>query len=174
MVRGHYRSETETAIEEYLNASQGGDTHDRLNRIEDRIDDLADAVDTLLRVVEGKKKEIPSEDSGTSTVTADGGAKGVVARREQAVADALRKRHSTMFSETDLVKLIEQEAGVASDDSIEQYKDRLCERFNFPYINPPSGVTLYFWNEDDRDEYYDRTWGDDKHDDPWEPLTGES
>lgn len=41
-VRGHLSSEFERAIREYINASEGGDTHDRLRRIEKRLDDLAE------------------------------------------------------------------------------------------------------------------------------------
>lgn len=54
---GHYRSELESAIEEWLNASEGGDTHDRLTRIEN---DLSEIKDAVMDREPKKKKEIPS------------------------------------------------------------------------------------------------------------------
>jgi len=43
-VRGNYSSELENAIEAYLDASQGGDTNDRLTRMESQLETIREAV----------------------------------------------------------------------------------------------------------------------------------
>lgn len=45
-VRGHLSHELETAIREYMRASEGGDTHDELTRIRSRLDEIEAAVQT--------------------------------------------------------------------------------------------------------------------------------
>jgi len=39
-IHGHLRSEVEQAFREYINASEGGDTHDRLKRIEGKLEEV--------------------------------------------------------------------------------------------------------------------------------------
>lgn len=60
-VRGHYRSEVETALREYLRAEEGGDTHDRLQRIEEDVADIKDALSD-----EGRKKKKQTSRSHTT------------------------------------------------------------------------------------------------------------
>lgn len=58
VVKGHMKSELETALREYINASQGGDTHDRLRRMENTLETIEASV-----VEQDKKKK----DSGVSS-----------------------------------------------------------------------------------------------------------
>lgn len=51
-VRGHLASEVENALQEYINASEGGDTHDRLTTIEQELRDVR----TLLEEQDENKK----------------------------------------------------------------------------------------------------------------------
>lgn len=44
-VRGHLKSELETALREYLDASDGGDTNDRLRRIENKLELIQTVID---------------------------------------------------------------------------------------------------------------------------------
>jgi len=43
-VKGHLKTELHNALREYINAAQGGDTHDRLMQIEHRLEDIEGAV----------------------------------------------------------------------------------------------------------------------------------
>jgi hypothetical protein len=53
-IKGHLGHELENALREYLNASKGGDTHDRLRRIENNLD-------TVLDELEGAESETDSD-----------------------------------------------------------------------------------------------------------------
>lgn len=46
-VRGQLKPELEAALREYLDAADGGDTNDRLTRIEDKVDDLGARLDQI-------------------------------------------------------------------------------------------------------------------------------
>jgi len=111
VVRGHLKHELENAIKEYINASEGGDTHDRLRRIENRLDDVADVVES-----ERKKKK----DSDVSeTVKNRLGQIETQIQREIGDAD---KAHVSVVN-----KAIEDNAG-SSRPTLDRYKEMLEQR----------------------------------------------
>lgn len=108
-VRGHYSSELETALREYLNASDGGDTHDRLTQIEQDLDEIKAAVSDS----ESKKQKQRST----------GGR----------IDDRLRKIIETIRNESDgapkvhesVVEMAIREHAGGSDPTMKQYKTLL-------------------------------------------------
>lgn len=85
-VRGHYKKQVENALHEYINAYQGGDTHDRLTRIENEVNDIKTMLsereleggnDSISNTTEQRISEIMTdiqdhaEDIGSKRVTED-------------------------------------------------------------------------------------------------------
>jgi len=126
-LRGNYSSELEAALEAYLDGSQGGDTNDRLARIEEQLD----RVEGHLVEKEGKKKK---ESSDTSSTT----------------ESRLRKITNTIADETAnspkvhtqvVEKAIRAHAG-SSDPTIRRYKELLQQ--DNQLFSHPTKDTLYF------------------------------
>jgi len=115
-VRGHLRHELETAIREYINASQGGDTHDRLRRLENNVDEIAEQVGTLVDDSERKK----NKDSGVSE-TVQNRLDAIESQIEREIGDAKRAHVSVVN------KAIEDNAG-SSRPTLERYKEMLEQR----------------------------------------------
>jgi hypothetical protein len=123
-VRGHLSHELENALREYLNASQGGDTHDRLRRIENQLDSLAEQVD-------GEESESDS----------DGERDSVSNRTEQRIADIMSdiqdksdKYGSKRLPESEIEAAIERNAGT-SYKTIKRYK-RLLQNQREIFAHP--------------------------------------
>ena len=107
-IHGHLRAEVERAFREYINASEGGDTHDRLKRIEGKLEE----VHTDLRDSEQNKKG-----SGVSQTT------------EQRVADIEQQINEETGGSPkvheEVVELAIRENAGSSDPTIRRYKELL-------------------------------------------------
>lgn len=129
-VRGHLSSEVESALREYINASRGGDTHDRLRRMEDQLDEIAAAV------------------ADDSTNDSDGGTDSVsktTERRIDEIMSDVRDRAEELGTprvrEDDIEAAIERNAGT-SYKTIQRYKKLLQnQREIFPH---PNNDEVYF------------------------------
>ena len=110
-VRGHYSSELETALEEYLNASEGGDTHDRLTQIERDLEEIK----THLCENEPKKQKAKS-----------GGSR--IDKRLQQIVETIRNESdgAPKVHESVVEMAIREHAGV-SKPTLKQYKELLQE-----------------------------------------------
>ena len=64
-IRGHLKTEVNNALRSYIEGSKGGDLTDRVRRLEDNVEDIADGVGTLLEDEERKNKK----DSTVSATT---------------------------------------------------------------------------------------------------------
>lgn len=115
-VRGHLRTELENAIRSYLEASKGGDINDRLQRIENQMEELGEGVDTLLDDSERKK----NKDSGVSS-TVKNRLKSIRDEIEREAGDA-DKVHVSVIN-----KAIENHAGT-SRPTLDRYKEMLEQR----------------------------------------------
>jgi len=124
-IRGHYGSELEKAIKAYLDASHGGDTTDRLARIESELETIRGAV---VESKEKKKKE----------------SRGSVTDRR------LNKIRETIIDETanspkaheQVVEMAIREHAGSSAPTLRQYKQMLRqEKVLFPH---PTKDSLYF------------------------------
>jgi len=129
-VRGHLSSELESAIREYLNASKGGDTHDRLRRIENRLDEIAE--------------QAPAQSEQESDRGNDSVSKTTENRINEIMAD-IRDRADELGTnrvrEHDVEAAIERNAGHAHK-TIQRYKELLQnQRELFPH---PVSDDVYF------------------------------
>jgi len=131
-VRGHLREQVETALREYLQASKGGDIHDRLNRIEGRLDNLATALDNL-----------DDSDGGTDSVS-----KTTEDRIDAIMAD-IRERADELGAsrvrEDDVEAAIERNAG-SSYKTIRRYEKLLQNQREL--FGHPDKEDVYFVNSD--------------------------
>jgi hypothetical protein len=126
-VRGHLRSELETALREYMAAYEGGDTVDRLRRIEDRLDEVADAVAES------------DSDGGTDSVS-----KTTENRIADIMADVQRRADeldTNRVRESDVEASIERNAGT-SYKTIQRYK-RLLQNQRELFPDPLSDDVFY-------------------------------
>jgi len=110
-VRGHLKTEVETALREYINASEGGDTHDRLVRIESDIQTIAQSLSEM----QSKEK---NSDVGST-----------VEKRADEIEEIIREEtgKSPVVGESVVEMAIKRVAG-HSDPTLKQYKDLLRER----------------------------------------------
>lgn len=107
-VRGHLKSELETALREYINASDGGDTHDRLRRMENKLEDI----DARLSEQREKKK-----DSGVSSR---------VENKLRDVRDQIeRETDGSPKVHDEVVELAIRENAGSSDPTLRKYKNLL-------------------------------------------------
>jgi len=111
VVRGHLKHELENAIKEYINASEGGDTHDRLRRLENQIEDIH-------QFVESDRKK--NKDSGVSE-TVKNRLQSIESQIQREIGDA-DKAHVSVVN-----KAIEDNAG-SSRPTLERYKEMLEQR----------------------------------------------
>lgn len=110
-IRGHLSAELERAIREYINASQGGDTHDRLTRIESTLEDIRATLSDA-----GQEKE--DSDVGST----------VEKRTDKIDAELDELTGEDVKVADEIVELaIEKHAG-DSDPTLRKYKQRLQER----------------------------------------------
>lgn len=124
-VNGHLRSELEAALREYINASEGGDTHDRLRNIEHRLDDLADAI-----VEADKKKKDESVSSRTE-------------KRLSKILEQINEEtgHSPKVHEEVVELAIRDNAG-SSEPTIRRYKKLLQQ--DRELFEHPQNDRMYF------------------------------
>jgi hypothetical protein len=126
VVRGHLKHEVEAALREYMNASDGGDTHDRLTRIESELESIRDT----LEASEEKKK-----DSGVSPT----------------VENRLQKIRETINSEAEgapkvheqVVEMAIRENAGSSDPTMRRYKE-LLQQDGVVYQDPRPNQSYYF------------------------------
>jgi len=131
IVRGHLRHELENAIREYINASEGGDTHDGLRRLENNMEHVTRQVDTL--VDDSKKKK--NKDSGVSQ-TVKNRLADIESQIQREIGDA-DKAHVSVVN-----KAIEDNAG-SSRPTLERYKEMLEQRH-----------IAHEWPSDDSDTWW--------------------
>lgn len=143
-VKGHVGTELERAIREYINASKGGDTHDRLRRIEQRLDELAE------NQASGSEQ---SSDGRTDSVSK------TTENRISEIMDDIRDRADELDTkrvrESDVEAAIERNAGT-SYKTIQRYKSLLQnqkEMFPHPmnegvyFVNPQSFIAFVEQND---------------------------
>ena len=120
-VHGNLSHELETAIREYLNVERGGDLHDRLNRIEDKLDAVAKGDTT--------DGDGGSERDSVSTTTEK--------RIDKIMADIKQRADeldSPRVREQDVEAAIERNAGTAYK-TIQRYK-RLLQNQREIFTHP--------------------------------------
>lgn len=132
---GHYRTELENALEAYLDASKGGDTDDRLRRIENAVEDLADTMVELSDDESGKTKT--HETVGTESKNKLERIKERIGRE---AADA-KSVHESVVN-----RAIEDVAG-GSDPTMRKYKRMLKERHH-AFENPHPEQKTWFVDEE--------------------------
>lgn len=129
-VKGYLGQELENAIQEYIDASHGGDTHDRLTQIEQ---DIAEIRATL------SEREEKNKDSGLGSVTEQR-----LANIKDTIADEVSGDVKVHESVVELA--IRQHAG-GSSPTLERYKELLMEdRELFPH---PANKSLFFRSASD-------------------------
>lgn len=128
-IRGHLRSEVEKALTEWIRAYEGGDTYDRLNRIESDVADI--------------KAALSEGDSGGGN---DSISKTTENRIDDIMADIQDRADqldTKRVHEDDIEAAIERNAG-ASWKTVQRYKKLLQnQRQIFP---KPDDEDLYFVN----------------------------
>lgn len=114
-VRGHYRSEVENALREYLKGSRGGDTEDRLRRLEDMVERIDGRTAAALSDADGKNKK--ESDVGPKTQN-----------RIERIRDRIEHESGEgPVHEAVVRKAIEDVAG-HSDPTIRRYMQMLTDR----------------------------------------------
>jgi len=125
--RGHFRDEIETALREYMNAFDGGDTHDRLRRIESDVEEIKDTLSE-----NGSDEERDSVSKRTEN------------RIDEIMADIRRRADelgTSRVGESDIEAAIERNAGTTYK-TIRRYKKLLTnQRELFPH---PENDDVYF------------------------------
>jgi len=126
-LRGNYGSELENALEAYLDASQGGDTNDRLTRIEEQLD----RVEGHLTESEAKTKKESSDTSSTTDNRLN--------QIQQTIAE--ETAGSPKVHREVVEKAIRTHAG-SSDPTIRRYMELLQQ--DDVLFDHPTKDTLYF------------------------------
>ena len=124
-LRGNYSSELENAIEAYLDASNGGDTNDRLARIESELETIRGAV-----VESDDKKKKDSRGSVTN-------------RRLNKIRETINEETAgSPKAHEEVVEMAIREHAGSSAPTLRQYK-RMLQQENalFPH---PTKDSLYF------------------------------
>jgi len=110
-VHGHLKTEVETALREYINASDGGDTNDRLTRLEHQMDRVVG----LLEETQSKKE---NSDVGSR----------VESKLEDIIETVNKEADGAPRVHDSVIEMaIESHAGY-SDPTIKQYKELLRKR----------------------------------------------
>lgn len=130
-VHGNLSHELESAIREYLNASKGGDLHDRLNRIENRLEDIAASG--------GGGENANGSDEGTDSVS------NTTANRIDEIMADVRARADQLDTnrvrESDVEAAIERHAG-ATYKTIRRYK-KLLQNQRELFADPEADDVYY-------------------------------
>jgi len=127
-VKGHLQTELQNALREYINAAQGGDTHDRLVQIESRLNDIEGAVAEI-----GETKK----DSGVSKT---------VENRLESIRETIQGEagDAPRIHEQVVEMAIKQHAG-QSRPTLRQYKDLLKE--NRELFQDPRPEQSYYYRD---------------------------
>jgi len=125
-VHGHLKSEVETALREYINASAGGDTNDRLTRLEHQMDKVV----TLLEDSQPKKE---NSDVGSRV---ESSLEDIIETINKE-ADGAPRVHDSVIE-----MAIETHAGY-TDPTIRQYKNLLHKR-NETFPDPRSDSSYHY------------------------------
>lgn len=129
-VRGHLKSELETALREYINASDGGDTHDRLRRMENKLETI--------------EAHISDEDKNKKESSVGSETKNKLQRIRQEIdreTDGSPKVHN------EVVELAIREHAGGSDPTIRRYK-RLLQQ-DRDLFEHPVNKSVYFRSAED-------------------------
>lgn len=125
-VNGHLRSELEAALREYLDASGGGDTIDRLQRIEDKVDQL----DRTLSQSNQEKK-----DMSVSQTTE---------KRVAEITEQIdRESGKSPKVHEEVVELAIRENAGSSDPTIRRYK-KLLQQDEHLFAHPLEDRRIYY------------------------------
>jgi len=114
-VRGHLRHELENALREYLRGTEGGDTHDRLRRLENAVGRIDERTAALASGEAGKNKK----DSDVSPTTKN--------RLNEIEGIIEREAGTGTVHEAVVRQAIEDVAG-HSDPTIRRYRQMLTDR----------------------------------------------
>jgi hypothetical protein len=126
-VKGHYRHEVENALREYLKGSKGGDTHDRLRRLENTVERIDERTEALVDGDAPKnKKDSTVSEVGTKTENRLSEMRGIIERESG----------KGPVHEAVVRQAIEDVAG-HSDPTIRRYKQMLTDR-NILHPHPKS------------------------------------
>lgn len=129
-IRGHLRSELENAIEEYIDASHGGDVNDRLRRLENQMEEVHGVV------TEERKKNKGSDVSQETKNKLS----AIESQIQQEIGDA-DKAHVSVVN-----KAIEDHAG-SSRPTLKRYKEMLEQRHIAHEWPSEESDTWWFDNE---------------------------
>ena len=152
-IRGHLRSELENAIQEYIDASHGGDVNDRLRRLEAQMEEVHG-------VVTEERKKNKGSDVSQETKNKLSAIKSQI---QQEIGDA-DKAHVSVVN-----KAIEDHAG-SSRPTLKRYKEMLEQRHIAHEWPSEESDTWWFDNEkfvrvvDKEFDYYTLT---DKYGGEW-------
>jgi len=127
-VKGHLKTELHNALREYINAAQGGDTHDRLIQIESRLNDIEGAVAEI-----GETKK----DSGVSKT---------VENRLASIRETIQQEagEAPRVHEQVVEMAIKRHAG-QSKPTLRQYKELLKD--NRELFQDPRTDQSYYYRE---------------------------
>ena len=129
-IDGHLRTELENALREYLDASDGGDMHDRFDRVDDRLD-------TLLALVEDERKKKKEESVSSRTEN----------RLESIRQQITEETDGSPKVHKEVVELAIRDNAGGSDPTIRRYKKLLQQdRELFPH---PNNDKMYFTDPED-------------------------
>lgn len=160
-VHGHLKTEVETALKEYINASAGGDTHDRLRRLEHQMDKVLGHLES-----EQQKNKDPDVGSRVESKLED------IIETVNKEADGAPRVHDSVIE-----MAIENHAGF-SEPTKKQYKQLLRKR-NEAFPDPRSDSSYHYLDagiycqavnemvqdrEIDREEYVDIVEGEHSRD----------
>jgi len=132
-VHGHYPDAIENALREYMKASEGGDTHDRLRRLENTVERIDERVGHLCDDESGKKKK---------------GSDVSLGPRRRKKLDAIESQiereagDTTRVHESVINGAIEDNAG-SSGPTLRRYKEMLKHR-HIAFENPSGGTTTWY------------------------------
>lgn len=133
-VKGHYRHEVEQALRAYLRADEGGDVHDRLRRIENRLDDLAgEGEGDAEGASEGKTKKDRDVSPGPKTKRR---LDDIEAQIQRDAGDSA-KVHESIVNQA-----IEDNAG-SSGPTLRRYKEMLKQR-RIAFEHPSEASPTWF------------------------------
>lgn len=132
-VHGHYPDAIENALREYMKASDGGDTHDRLRRLENTVESIAEDVGHLRGETDPKKKKDSNVSLGPRRRKKLDQIEGQI---EREAGEATRVHESVING------AIEDIAG-SSGPTIRRYKQMLKHR-HIAFENPSEDATTWF------------------------------
>lgn len=128
MVRGHYKSNVESALKAYMEAYQGGDVTDELRRLREDVEAIRAAVDSSESGSERETEISKTTENRIGEIMAD-------------IRDRADELQSPRVRESDVEAAIERNAG-ASYKTIQRYK-KLLQNQRELFGHPENGE-IYF------------------------------